>query len=369
MAERELTLPEVHPFSRQDTNICKGVAILMMYVHHLFYSSDTRGMEQVVFWLGSESQVVLFARACKLCVAVFVFLTAYGTTLSYGQKCGKERVADWFAYSRRRYFSLMTGFWIVYADSQIISFFTARTRVSIYGESPVMRWFYTILDALGLADAFGTPTYNATWWYMSLAVLLVFCMPPIIALVKRLSWSTIPIAILVPRLCEWDMSTTMLRYLLVIIVGVLAAEHHLFERLLVWFRGLRCRAAFWCFFPVCVAIVGFLMWFICKKGYASMLEAPAVFLLCFAGYAYLSVIPLVKNILAFLGKHSMNMFLTHTLIKAYFFNEFSYSFGYPELILLVLVADTLVLSLLLEGERKLLSRGWTMLHARLAPRN
>ncbi|MCD7821387.1 MAG: plasminogen receptor (KT) [Clostridiales bacterium] len=161
----------------------------------------------------------------------------------------------------------------------------------------------------------------------------------------------------------------MLRYLLVIVVGVLAAQHQLFERMLAWLQTHWCKVAFWSLFPVCVAVVGFLMLFIRKKGYASALEAPAVFLLCFVGYAYLSAIPVVKSVLAFLGKHSMNMFLTHTLVYVYWCNRFSYSFGYPELIVLVLVADTLVISLLLEGERKLLSRGWTMLRARLAPRN
>ncbi len=369
MAERDLALPEVRPFSRQDTDICKGIAILMMYVHHLFLTSDTKGMEHVVFWLLPESQLVFLAKACKLCVAVFVFLTAYGTTLSYERKCGKDSVADWFAYSRRRYCSLMTGFWIVYVDSQLVSFFTERTRISRYGEPLIMRWFYTILDALGLADAFDTPTYNATWWYMSLAVLLIFCMPPMIALVKRLGWSAVPIAILLPRLCGWDMSDTLLRYLLVIVVGILAAQQHLFERLLAWLQGNRRKAIFWCFFPVCVAAVGFLMWFVRAEGYASALETPAVFLLCFAGYAYLSAIPVVKSVLAFLANHSMNMFLTHTLIYMYWCNQFSYSFGYPELILLVLVGDTLVISLLLEGERKLLSRGWTTLRARLATRS
>ncbi|MCD7829724.1 MAG: hypothetical protein LUG58_04730 [Clostridiales bacterium] len=186
MPEVNLLPTNVRTFSKYDTNICKGIAILMMYIHHLFLSSDTKGMEQVVFWCLSESQLVFFAKACKLCVAVFVFLTAYGTTVSYGQKCSQTGAADWFTYSKRRYVSLMTGFWVVYVDSQLISFFTTRTRVSIYGESLMMRWFYTALDALGLADAFDTPTYNATWWYMSMAVLLIFCMPPVITLVKRL---------------------------------------------------------------------------------------------------------------------------------------------------------------------------------------
>lgn len=109
-------------FSKRDTNILKGIAILLMYVHHLFYSADTRGMELVNFWLLPEGRVIAIAKMSKLCVAVFVFLTAYGTTVSFQRYWEKAEKPDCFSYSMRRYLSMMTGFWLVFVDCQLISF-------------------------------------------------------------------------------------------------------------------------------------------------------------------------------------------------------------------------------------------------------
>lgn len=47
----------------------------------------------------------------------------------------------------------------------------------------------------------------------------------------------------------------------------------------------------------------------------------------------------------------MNMFLTHSFVKAYFLNDFTYSFRYPELIILVLILDTLLISWLIDKEK------------------
>lgn len=112
-------------FTLRDTNICKGIAIILMYIHHLFYSVDTVGINRVDFWLLSKEIWIYIASICKVCVAIFVFLTAYGFTAQ--DKLGNVNM-------KRRYSKLLFGFAIVYIDSQIISYFTERTRVSVYGE-------------------------------------------------------------------------------------------------------------------------------------------------------------------------------------------------------------------------------------------
>ena len=52
--------------------------------------------------------------------------------------------------------------------------------------------------------------------------------------------------------------------------------------------------------------------------------------------------------LAFVGKHSMNMYLIHTFIFGYFFHDFIYSFKYPILIFIVLLIVSLLLSIAIE---------------------
>ncbi|MCQ2441950.1 MAG: acyltransferase [Oscillospiraceae bacterium] len=349
------------PFSKTDTNILKGIAILMMYLHHLFYSADTPGMELVNFWLLPEKRVIAIAQMCKLCVATFVFLTAYGTTLSFGKRLSQQPEMDCFRYSLRRYFSMMTGFWLVFVDCQLVSFFTERTRASIYGKKLVERCYYTVIDGFGLAKAFGTPTYNATWWYMSLAALLVFLVPPLILLAKRLRWSLIPLTILIPRLFGGKPSSNGWRYLLPVVLGILLAQEGVFEQI-----GLalsRNKSAWLAAFPVLSA--GALFFMLCVRRFKQpgLFEAPAVLCLALLVYLHLSRVPLLNKGLELLGEHSMNLFLTHTLIKAYFLNHFSYGFAYPELILLVLVADTLVLSFLLNAEKRLITKGFQALLA------
>lgn len=42
-----------------------------------------------------------------------------------------------------------------------------------------------LFDFLGLSKAFGTPTLNPTWWYLSLAMLLIFATPFVMSAVRK----------------------------------------------------------------------------------------------------------------------------------------------------------------------------------------
>lgn len=53
-------------------------------------------------------------------------------------------------------------------------------------------------------------------------------------------------------------------------------------------------------------------------------------------------------LMAYLAKHSMNMYMVHTFIFAYFFHDFIYSFQYPIFIFLALLLSSLGVSIVLE---------------------
>lgn len=57
---------------------------------------------------------------------------------------------------------------------------------------------------------------------------------------------------------------------------------------------------------------------------------------------------LIRNIMMALGKYSMNMFLTHTFIKAYYFADITYGWKHSMLILAVLLIDTFIISFIIE---------------------
>lgn len=132
------------------------------------------------------------------------------------------------------------------------------------------------------------------------------------------------------------------RYLLVIILGICASKEKWFEKINKTYG-----------FIAIVACIGFA--FIRKYyGYASITEAALTVSICIIVYFFISKIKIINRVLEVLGKHSMNMFLTHSFVMAYSLNEFTYSFKYPELILLVLILDTLVISWIIEKEKEII---------------
>ena len=84
-----------------------------------------------------------------------------------------------------------------------------------------------------------------------------------------------------------------------------------------------------------------------------------------SSFLYEFVLPLapLRFVLAFLGKHSSNIFMIHTFFYFYFFQEFFYQFEEPEVIFGMLLATTLAVSVVLELLKSLL--GYERLVAKL----
>ena len=93
-----------------------------------------------------------------------------------------------------------------------------------------------------------------------------------------------------------------------------------------------------------------------KKGYSSMAyeltdNVIPVFVVYYC-YEFVVGIPGLRQILCFLGKHSMNIFLLHTFIRQYLFREFIYSFKHFALVTLVLLLTSLAVSVVIELLKK-----------------
>ncbi|MCM1397958.1 MAG: hypothetical protein NC225_00600 [Clostridium sp.] len=69
---------------------------------------------------------------------------------------------------------------------------------------------------------------------------------------------------------------------------------------------------------------------------------------------FINQIPVICNMLSFLGKHSMNIYLVHSMLKNMYLKEWLYSFHNWFLILIALLAVSIVISYVIEGLKKLL---------------
>jgi peptidoglycan/LPS O-acetylase OafA/YrhL len=352
-------------FEKKDTLAIKGIAIILMYIHHLFYSLDYfNSFEIKPLFLSRENLVYFSVGFCKVCVAIFVFLTAYGLTKSY-EKLKTERAV--FKSTIKRYLNLEIQFSLIVIISITICFMTnVYNPLDIYGRDYLQSFFYFLLDILGIASFWGGVTLNASWWYMTLAITLIFILPVLWKFYndfKYLGILLLPISVLLPKLLGMYENinngiifeaTNFSWYFFTVMLGLVTASENLLERL-VNYKSLYKHSS------AIKLLVGSLMLLIVgyvrmRWGLISITEGIIVFLICFLSFSVSEIknIKFVKIVLQFLGKYSMNMYLIHSFVFMYIFKDFIYSFKYTVVILIVLIVITLLVAIGIETLKKII---------------
>lgn len=331
-------------FEKRDTLVVKGVAILLMLFYHLFESQEllvTLNVDHAPF---SQELFLMLSGFGNICVAVFVFLSAYGITkgLMAEEAEGAYDFARSLKQAGKRCLKLIRSFAILYLSVNVL-WFSYFDYVKLYGEG----WqggMFAMIDMLGLAQIFSSPTLNMTWWYMETAIVIIFLIPLIYLPVKKAGKYLIVPALLLPSMLQ--MSENMERYYFVMLFGAVAACEGWLEKLFAW----RLKK-YWKVLAGLVLLVLAVMFrqnFMVHTYFLWIVDAPIALFLCWSVAEFLAGIPGLSHVLAFLGKYSMNMFLVHTFFYMSLFRGFIYSFRYAGLIFLVLILVSLAYSVVLE---------------------
>lgn len=175
---------EQFDLSLKESNALKGVALILLLIHHLFYIQN--GLYDDVHLFGTQINFVLiFANVCKVCVAIFVLLSGYACAKTVEIASAK----DVGSFYRRRFKKLFVNYWFIwllFVPAGVFIF--GRTFHDVYAE-PVVRNF--LLDFFGLINATGQYGYNATWWFYS-CIIMLYALFPLIAYVEsKRPWSII----------------------------------------------------------------------------------------------------------------------------------------------------------------------------------
>ena len=351
----------VSGLSKGDSGAIKGVAVCLLLIHHLFWNKATLKNMDVQTFVLSAGQLTMLAKFAKICVPLFVFVTAYGISA----KLGKEGVPAGVFTDRsidkmvvRRLKALMIPYWYVFILAQIVCNITGvRNYNEIYcAEGGGLKSIvYFVTDLLGLSDLFGSPILNETWWYMPLALMLVFMVPVLYALVDRLCWIVLPAFFLVFRSMGFRGYCT---YILISLLAIVMYRYRLVEKMQSFFGSSALRLAAFTAADLFILAVNCYMLsrLDVDKGWATAVFLCATFLIVALYAVTLRRIPYFEKVFGFMGKHSMNIFLTHTFIFEVFFTHFIYSFRYTVLIWFALLATSLILSVALDSSRALIGR-------------
>lgn len=333
-------------FEKRDTLVVKGLAILLLLFYHLFEDAYAVEQLQVLYAPLPKDLFLMLSGFGNICVAVFVFLTAYGITKGCMGAGESPVFLDTMRQAFRRFCRLIGNFVLMYLSVNLVwhSYFDYR---KLYGEG-LQGGLQAFIDLLGFAQFFGTPTLNMTWWYMELAILFIFLVPVLYPVVQRIGVYSLMLGFLLPMTIT--MNGDVQRYFLVALLGVVAAKEQ-------WFEKLFARK----WHPVVKFVVGVLLIavsvplrqnYLVHTYFLWILDGPIALLLCWFGGEILSRIPGVSELLAFFGRYSMNIFFMHTFLYLAIHRDWFYSFRYAALIWLMLALVSLGYSVVLELVKK-----------------
>lgn len=332
-------------FTKDRTLVVKGVAIILLLIYHLFENEHLVTSLEVNYSPFPLSGFLMFSGYGNICVAVFVLLTAFGIAkglFAQGEFVAKEA----YGQATTRFFKLMLNFAVLYVSVNALWWYKFNYK-GLYGGG----WqgiLYALTDGTGLSQFFDTPTMNMTWWYMELAYILIFLVPLLTWLTKKLGYYMIILGFLAPAVINFNPDVE--RYFFTAVLGVCAAYGNWPDKLL----QLKCpKVLQWLLGLGALLIsVPIRQNFGVQEYYDHIFDAPIALLIVFVGGVLFASVPVVNKVLEFIGKHSMNIYLVHTFFYMALWQKFIYQFKYAGVTLVLLLVITLVYSVVLELVKK-----------------
>ena len=339
-------------FDKRQTNIAKGVAVLLLLWHHLFYN-DPKNYGKFISILKIDNVPIecVIAGSCKVCVAIFLLLSGYGLYRSYQNFCnetiGNNRIAvkKDFKFVWNHWIKMMSGYWFIYIIFVPMGMFFGRSFLTYYGLNPI----YYLTEFLGLTYLFFeyNAIFNATWWFMSVIIVLYIIFP---LLHKLLTWQseiTLSLSILfmfvnIPFLHDINY------WFAPFVFGMYISKHNLFSKILTLCDTLLKRISL----SILLIVVSLYIRITFLKN-AVYFDAFFAFAIILFSYMVLSNIPKLSKSFEILGKHSANIFMFHTFIYSYYFQPIIYFSRYSLLIYIFMVLVCLFISLGLEYLKKI----------------
>lgn len=338
-------------FNNNESLKVKGIAIILMVLLHAIYHAP-KGV--VVTYAFLPQNIVLnVAGMGKICVSMFAFVSGYGLWKSYGKK--KTSSNKW---TMGQLFKLLSKFWFVWLITAIACEIISGRSSHVYFQDGIINGFKNIIiEMLGLAKLFHTPSFTSVYWYIGAAAFFVLCIPFLWYMKQNLAAAAL-ITILLPRILAVGDSGFLGSmnpgsFLFIFILGVMASEYELIEK---WTGTFGFKGG-----KIVKFLLEIMLLFICYKAYYILPVKSCweihygvipLIIIVFC-VEFINQIPMLDKVLSFFGKHSMNIYLVHSLLKNIYLKEQLYSLHNWFLIVIALLAVSIVISYLIEGLKKL----------------
>ena len=206
-------------FNRDTTSIIKGIALIMMFVHHFFTFPAWWG-EGISYPL-IEKVSRYFCAPLKLCVPIFCFITGYFYYFNKNKS---------YKYSFKKITDILISYWTVFFLFAIIA-------------TVFVRYNYTLWDFIAECFALKRPTM-VFCWYVNFYIIFMLLLPLITKIMSKdihidVFLSLILIPIIFFRIGGHFVNNSLILQLIMnqydwlscVLIGYVFANYKLFERI------------------------------------------------------------------------------------------------------------------------------------------
>lgn len=313
----------------------KFIAVLFMIILHTFaFPNRIKNVNYTSMLILDEIPIEYYiGRLGSICVGMFTFLSGYGLYISFGENINYKSII-------KKIYNVYLNYWIVFLIFIPIGIGIGRYSFNI-NES--------LLNFIGFKDS-----YNAEWWFLRLYVMLLLIYPIFIKIIDKYNKNIIIILSFLINIGGYGL--TKITYMIGIksfiissivlilggqflfVLGVVIAKYGIFNELKI---KLKFSRLVWILFLTCITLVMLVTVDIPVIGEVLKLIFIPIFIFI------LAIVINEKSRLVILGKHSTNMWLTHSFFCYYLFQKFTFASKYSILILLQLVIITIIISIII----------------------
>lgn len=306
-------------FSKEDTAICKGIAILLMVWHHLFYLNP-----EIPLFIGQmEGLPYKIGVFGKICVTIFTFLSGYGIS-----KKANDKNLSFRSFQTNITLKLYKNYIFIVFITLGIFLCIPRLRMNYIGTGVVAVWRIA-LSVSGMEYWFLNMGINIVWWYISMILTCYILYPYCAKIIRRMSSVLIVLFCLIgiafsniniPRFGLFQ----IVSWGSVFFIGAVAAEYDWINRLLNIFD---CSI-------VVKALVGILL--VCSCVYRCIEASFAlhtryvdvlitIMLVLIVGWSSKGKLSKGRLFLGKMGKISMDIYFMHMIFCEYLFKGIIYN--------------------------------------------
>jgi len=303
-------MEELFGFSKEETLKTKGIAILLLIFHHMFNIVE-RVEANYDLKIFTPTIVSKLAENARVCVWIFIFLSAYGMTVSY-EKNYKHKPIAFSLHRILNLYRLCTFYLLIIIGLAIIN-----------GSS---EWMFEnpwviITNLFCVEGLFGYSSIGGGW-YITFLIILTIVFPPLYYVCEKLGFWLLPIYPLLVVLLGDGVGLPgggyLSYYMFAVMVAIIFAQKDIWKKLLSFTSGKNKVILF--FLSVIIIIcVPWLANGMSAKLYvisSGMMMTGAALTVCYFSFVFCKG-NRITRVLSFLGQYSAHMYLIHPVIIRY----------------------------------------------------